>query len=435
MTAVVVVGGQWGDEGKGKIIDACAKRVRHVVRAQGGNNAGHTIIIGDTEYKLHLTPSGILQSHTLCYIGAGTVIDLHVLAAEWEMLQKKGIQLHNRIWIAPEAHIIMPFHKLQDRLAEERKGALAIGTTGRGIGPSYSDKINRIGIRIGDLIDRPRLHQLIEQSLVVKNQELEGVYGLPPLDFQQIIAEIEMYREKIIPYIGPVDELLYKAWKAGEDILLEGAQGTFLDVSFGTYPYATSSNTVAAGICAGAGLGPTAINSVLGIFKCYLTRVGNGPFPTEQKDDGCFLDHKAAREFGTTTGRKRRCGWFDAVLARKAVQVNGCTSFALTKLDILDPLETIQVCTAYRMRGEQTILPPTVIEDWEHIEPVYQMLPGWQCATQHIKDLDALPKELLDYVKFLENLLGIPCTLLSVGPEREQTLQLDELFSTTEAMQ
>lgn len=422
MPAVIVLGAQWGDEGKGKIIDACTPYAKHIVRAQGGNNAGHTIIIGEEEFKLHLTPSGILHPDTQCYIGAGTVLDLAVLLEEWKMLVSRGINLTGRLWISPHAHVIMPYHKLIDQLGEKRKGSQAIGTTGRGIGPCYADKINRIGLRIADLISPDVLKNRLKGILAIKNDELIRLYDAEPLSEETILDELLQLRDSVKSHIAPVDLLLDLGLKNHENILMEGAQGTFLDITSGTYPFVTSSNTSAAGICSGAEVGPTRITHTLGVFKAYTTRVGNGPFPTEVPDSESFLDHHKAREFGTTTGRKRRTGWFDVVMAQAAIRYNGIDSMALTKLDILDELETIKICTSYLIDGKAIVGLPVTPEEWEKVVPQYESLPGWKQSTADIQTIEELPKNARRYIARLEELCDITLTILSVGPARSQTI-------------
>lgn len=429
MPAVIVVGAQWGDEGKGKIIDACTPYAKHIVRAQGGNNAGHTIIIEDQEYKLHLTPSGILHPGTQCYIGAGTVLDLSVLVEEWKMLRSRGVDIAKRLWISPHAHVILLYHKIIDQLGEKRKGSQAIGTTGRGIGPCYADKINRIGLRVGDLICQERFTSRLKSILAIKNDELVRLYDTQPIEEALILKEMLPLAEQIKPYVASVDLLLDHGLKRGESLLMEGAQGTFLDITSGTYPFVTSSNTTAAGICTGAEIGPTRISHTIGVFKAYTTRVGNGPFPTEVAENESFLDHHKAREFGTTTGRKRRTGWFDAVMAQAAIRYNGISSIALTKLDILDSLETIKVCVAYKIDGKHTLELPSTIEGWEKIEPQYEYLQGWKQPTTEIDSLEKLPDNARRYISKLEELCGIPLSILSVGPARHQTIICNNPFT------
>ena len=422
MPNVIIVGAQWGDEGKGKIIDLLTSRADHIVRAQGGNNAGHTIVIGDQEYKLHLIPSGILHSHTQCYIGAGTVIDPEVLAKEMEMLESRGIELKGRLWISPSAHVILPYHRCFDHLLEKRKGDRAIGTTGRGIGPCYVDKANRIGIRIGEMI-RPEIFKRVLKSVLdIKNEELRELYGAEPITE----SEIKTYVEKLAPFVAPVERMIHEAVENDAGMLFEGAQGTFLDITHGTYPYVTSSNTIAAGICVGAGIGPTDIDHTLGILKAYTTRVGNGPLPSEEKNT--LIDPKIAREFGTTTGRERRIGWFDAVLAKTAVRLNGIDSLAVTKLDVLDHLPTLKLCVAYSLNGEIIDYVPSLTEDLEQIVPVYEEMPGWQSSTATIDSYEQLPENAKRYLDRVSALCGCPISMISNGPERDRTIILQDVM-------
>lgn len=428
MAAVIVVGAQWGDEGKGKIIDILTADARHIVRAQGGNNAGHTIMIGSEEYKLHLVPSGILHSDTMCYIGAGTVLDPQVLLQEIEGLVSRGITVENRLLISPAAHVIFPYHQVIDKLMEQRKGSLSVGTTGKGIGPCYADKANRLGIRMEELIHPASFQKTLEKILAIKNEEITKLYGAPALSLDQIYESYSRYAKALAPFVGHVEGHIYSALAAKENILFEGAQGTFLDLSHGTYPFVTSSNTIAAGICAGAGIGPNRIDHVLGVVKAYTTRVGNGPMPTEITDEEAFLDHKQAREFGTTTGRKRRVGWFDAVLVRQAAQLNGFDSMAITKLDILDQLSEIKICVAYDLNGKQCNSLPSLASDLQQVKPIYETMAGWQSPTADITRYDLLPKNAQKYLKRLESLCHTPLSMVSVGPERERTLQLTNPF-------
>ncbi len=425
MPGVVIVGMQWGDEGKGKIIDLLTRDASMVVRAQGGNNAGHTVLIGEEEYKLHLIPSGILHENRQCMIGGGTVIDPKVLLEEMQGLIDRGTQLKGRLWISPCAHIIFPYHRVLDRLYESSKGDRAIGTTGRGIGPAYSDKANRIGIRMGEFI-RPDLFKKALKSVVeMKNRELVRLYEAEPMDFETIYKEHLELAEKLEPFVSSVELAVDRAIRAEENVLFEGAQGTFLDIGNGTYPFVTSSNTTAGGICTGAGVGPSAITHTLGVIKAYTTRVGNGPLPSEEQ----FLDPHEAREVGTTTGRVRRMGWFDAVLAREAVRLNGVTSLAVTKLDILDSVESLKICTGYSLDGKLVDEVPTVAEDYARIEPIYEELPGWRSDTHEMKEMSDLPKNAKRYLRRIEQLCGVPISILSVGPDRDQTLILEHLFT------
>jgi adenylosuccinate synthase len=428
MPAVIVVGAQWGDEGKGKVTDLLAPEAQHIVRAQGGNNAGHTVIIGSEEYKLHLVPSGILHDHTQCYIGGGTVLDPQVLLNEIEGLSSRGIKVKGRLWISPEAHVIFPYHQMIDKLSEQRKGSLSIGTTGKGIGPCYSDKANRLGIRIGDLIHPTLFRSTLEKVLPIKNDELTKLYNAAPCSFDELFNAYRNYAAALAPFVTDIQSRIYSAFERNENVLLEGAQGTFLDITHGTYPFVTSSNTIAAGICTGAGVGPNRIDHVLGVVKAYTTRVGHGPMPTEINDNETFLDHKQAREFGTTTGRKRRVGWFDAVVVRQAAQLNGFDSMAVTKLDILDSLKEIKIGVGYQLNGKQIDFLPSQIHELENVQPIYETLPGWCSPTTHIGHFEQLPSNAKSYLKRLETLCKTPISVVSLGPERERTLILSHPF-------
>lgn len=428
MPAIIVVGAQWGDEGKGKIIDMLSASAKHVVRAQGGNNAGHTVIIGTEEYKLHLVPSGILYPHPFCYIGGGTVIDPAVLLDEIESLEKRGIQVQGRLKISGSAHVIFPFHKLWDSVSEQSKGRRAIGTTGRGIGPCYIDKTSRSGIRMAELIEPAALERRLKTVIAEKNEELKSMEGIPLLNEEEIFITYSAFGKRLAPFAADTEKDVNDALDAGENVLLEGAQGTFLDITFGTYPYVTSSNTIAGGICAGAGVGPTRIGHTIGVVKAYSTRVGNGPFPTEVNEQELFIDHLQAREVGTTTGRTRRIGWFDAVLARQAVRLNGIDSIALTKLDILDRLDEIKLCTGYQKQGRLLDHFPVKAEDYEGLQPVYEIHPGWRQPVGNIKSIEQLPTNAQKYLRRIESLCRAPISMLSVGPERERTIVLRDFF-------
>ncbi len=376
MAGKILVGTQWGDEGKGKIVDLLAETAQHIVRSQGGNNAGHTVVVSGVEYKLHLIPSGILHEHTTCYIGAGTVIDPEVLLGEIDMLKSLNISVEGRLFIDPGAHVILPKHKEQDREMESAKGAEAVGTTGRGIGPCYADKVHRTGVRV---IDTPSL----------------------------------------IQYMAPVSPLIHAALEMGEEVLFEGAQGTMLDVTFGTYPYVTSSSTLAAGILAGAGVGPSAVRQTIGVVKAYVTRVGRGPLPTEE----ALFDAQEAREEGTTTGRLRRLGWFDCMVLKAAIRLNGIDTLALTKLDILDQISQIKVCIGYQVDGKLYAGIPTRAEELAQVEPVYEELPGWMQPTRGCRSFEDLPLEARRYVEFLEKECLVRTSIISVGPSREETIR------------
>jgi len=428
MPGIIVVGAQWGDEGKGKVIDILTTQAQHVVRAQGGNNAGHTVIIGEEEYKLHLIPSGILHSHTQCYIAAGTVVDPEVLIQEMQGLSARGIILKGRLWISPAAHVIFPYHRILDHLIEESKGDRAIGTTGRGIGPCYADKAQRLGIRVGEFIDKEVFTRVLKSVLQVKNYELTHMYGAPPMDESEILEKYLKYAEILAPFVCDVEDSVNEALEKGAAVLFEGAQGTFLDITTGTYPFVTSANTVAGGLCVGAGVGPTRIDHTLGVIKAYTTRVGNGPLPTEVTEGDIFLDHHRAREYGTTTGRKRRIGWFDAVLARRAVRLNGMDSLAITKLDILDGLDQVKICTGYQIHGKRIETLPSLAEEFEKVLPIYETHPGWNEDTTEVTSWDELPENARKYLERIEVLCKTPISMVSVGPERDRTLILQQIF-------
>lgn len=429
MPSAIVIGAQWGDEGKGKIVDLLTSDAQHIVRSQGGNNAGHTVLVGHEEYKLHLIPSGILHPHTQCYIGAGTVIDPEVLLEEINTLQSKGINLTNRLWISPAAHVIFSYHRQLDALFERKKGNLSIGTTGRGIGPCYADKASRIGIRIAEWIRPDLFPETLKQALAIKNAELVNLYDAPPADFDSLLTHYSTIATKLKPFVRETEALIYIAQEKDEIVLFEGAQGTFLDITYGTYPFVTSSSTTAAGICSGAGVGPKSINHTIGVMKAYVTRVGKGPLPTEIHDNPALIDHKKAREFGTTTGRKRRIGWFDSVLAKAAVKLNSLDSLALTKLDVLDSLEIIKICTGYLLDGEICGTLPCVAADLDKVSPIYEEMPGWKQPTHTARALKELPKAARTYLEKIEELCGIPFSIISVGPERNQTIMLKDIFS------
>lgn len=432
MPSVIVVGAQWGDEGKGKIIDILTSQAKHIVRAQGGNNAGHTIMIGNEEYKLHLIPAGMLQAHTQCYISAGTVIDPEVLIQEMQGLENRGIRVKGRLWLSPAAHVIFPYHRQLDLLMEQQKGERSIGTTGRGIGPCYADKANRLGIRIGELMRPDLFHKILKSVIQIKNDELSKLYGAEKCNEEEIFKQYSHFADLLRPHLANVEELVNKVLDSNENILFEGAQGTFLDITNGTYPYVTSSNTIAGGICVGAGVGPSRIDHTIGVIKAYTTRVGNGPLPTEAKENEYFLDHKQAREFGTTTGRKRRIGWFDGVLAKTAVRLNGLQSMAVTKMDILDELETIKVCVGYQINGKRHDHLPSLAEDLESVSPIYETLPGWKKVTTEISSYDELPENAKNYLSFIEDICSIPISMISLGPQRDKTILLQDVFELKE---
>jgi len=422
MSVKIIVGAQWGDEGKGKIVDLLSEQVDIVARYQGGANAGHTIVIDGEQYILHLVPSGILHENTICVIGNGVVIDPLALLEEIEFLKSKGISVDGRLWISHRAHLIMPYHKLLDQAKESKDADRKIGTTGRGIGPAYVDKVNRMGIRIVDLLDRDTLEEKLRTNIKEKNEILKKIYKEKEIDVDQIINEYLDFDKKIDPYIKDVSTFLNESLKDGKQILLEGAQGTLLDIDFGTYPYVTSSNPTSGGACAGVGIGPTKIESVLGVIKAYTTRVGMGPFPTEIGDEEDFDLRDLGGEYGATTGRPRRCGWFDALIAKFAVQVNGLDSFALTKLDVLDTLEEVKVCVAYKYQGKTITTFPSEMRILENCEPVYESFPGWQKPTSGIRSYQDLPANAKGYLDAIKNLTQTNFSIISVGSGREQTI-------------
>jgi adenylosuccinate synthase len=420
MPATVVVGLQWGDEGKGKTTDLLADSVSHVVRYQGGDNAGHTVAIGDEVFKLHLVPSGVLHPHITPVIGSGVVVNPRTLLDEMTTLEGRGVDTR-RVRVSRSAHVVMPYHVELDRAAEARLDSEGIGTTRRGIGPAYADRAWRTGIRMGDLLEPVSLRRKLARILPERNAVLQETFGVRPFDPDLVHADAVAWGESLADRITDTTVLVQEALAAGEHVLLEGAQGTLLDLDHGTYPYVTSSNPVAGGACTGGGVGPRQIDRVIGVLKAYSTRVGAGPFPSELRDEtGRHLLEKG-REFGTTTGRRRRCGWFDAVPLRYAVAVNSVSSIMLNKLDILSGLREIRICTAYRVDGAERRW-PLGLEDLERAQPVYETLPGWDADLGHVRSMDRLPRAAADYVQALEDLCGVPISLVSVGPERTQTI-------------
>ena len=427
MPAVVLLGAQWGDEGKGKATDLLGDQVDYVVRYQGGNNAGHTVVIGDQKYALHLLPSGILSPNVIPVIGNGVVIDPAVLLAEIKGLNERGINT-SKLKISTNAHLITPYHRTIDKVSERFLGKSKIGTTGRGIGPAYADKINRIGIRVQDLFDLSILKQKVEAALHDKNQILIKVFNRKGITVDEVIDEYLDYAQVLKPYVTDTSLLLDQALSQGKVVLLEGSQGTLLDVDHGTYPFVTSSNPTAGGASTGSGIGPTKITRVIGILKAYTTRVGSGPFPTELFDaDGEAL-RKIGGEVGVTTGRNRRCGWFDAPIARYAVRINGLTDFFLTKLDVLTGWEKIPVCVAYEIDGLRVEELPASQTDFHHAKPIYEYLPGWSENISKAKSVADLPKNAQEYVKFLEKISGAPISAIGVGPGRNETIVVRDLI-------
>ncbi len=427
MPAIVLLGAQWGDEGKGKATDLLGSRVDYVVRYQGGNNAGHTVVIGDKKFALHLLPSGILSPEVVPVIGNGVVIDLAVLFHEIDGLEAQGIDT-SKLVISANAHVITPYHVTLDKVTERFLGKSKIGTTGRGIGPTYSDKVARVGIRIQDLFDEKILKDKVEGALINKNQVLVKVYNRRAVEAEAIVAELLTFADRLRPYVRDTTLLLNNALDEGKVVLLEGGQGTLLDVDHGTYPFVTSSNPTAGGACTGSGIGPTKITRSIGILKAYTTRVGSGPFPTELLDhDGEEL-RRIGGERGVTTGRPRRCGWFDAPIARYATRVNGLTDFFLTKLDVLSDWADIPVCVAYEIDGKRVEELPASQTDFHHAKPIYEMLPGWKTDISGCRTFDELPKNAQDYVRFLEKVSGARISAIGVGQDRNATISVHDLI-------
>jgi len=421
----ILVGGQWGDEGKGKIIDLLSERAEMVIRSQGGNNAGHTVVNAGQEFRFHLIPSGILYRRTTCVIGNGVVLDPRVLIDEMEQVQSRGIST-DRLIISDRAHLIMPWHPILDKLEEEQRGDDRLGTTWRGIGPAYADKIRRIGFRAGDLLKPRFLEKKLDFVLgKIKNPILTQLYQVEPLDGQAILREYTSYGERLGPHIQDIFPLVQGAVGRGQRILLEGAQGSMLDLDFGTYPYVTSSSPTAGGALTGSGIPPTAVDLTMGVFKAYTTRVGYGPLPTELLDTLGKQMREIGVEYGTTTGRARRVGWFDAAVARYSVALNGIGSIALTKLDVLDSFDPVRICTGYRSKGELLAYPMSNISHLKHCEPVYEELPGWGSSTAEVRREQDLPQAARRYIDRLSELCGAPVDIVSVGPARDQTIWLD----------
>jgi adenylosuccinate synthase len=427
MPAIVLVGAQWGDEGKGRATDVLGEQLDYCVRFNGGNNAGHTIVVGGEKYALHLLPSGIITPTVIPVIGNGVVVDLGVLLGEIDGLAERGIDT-TRLVISASAHVIASYHRTIDKVSERFLGKHRIGTTGRGIGPAYADKMSRVGVRIQDLFDEKILRQKVEGALDQKNQLLLKVYNRRAIDVDAVVAELLPYAERLKPMVKDTSLLLNNALDAGQMVLLEAGQATLLDVDHGTYPFVTSSNATAGGACTGSGIGPTRIDRVIAVAKAYTTRVGSGPFPTELLDaDGEKLRAVGA-EYGTTTGRPRRCGWYDAVIARYAARVNGVTDFVLTKLDILSEFDRIPVCVGYRLPSGQVIDEmPLTQTDFHHAIPVYEEFRGWREDISGARELSDLPKNARAYVQALEEMSGAPFSVIGVGPARDQTIQLRSL--------
>jgi len=422
MSVTIVVGAQWGDEGKGKVVDLLSPDMDIVVRYQGGANAGHTVVYDQKQFILHQIPTGILQPDAICIIGSGVVIDPAGLMHEIELLKKEGIEVSGRLFISHKAHLIMPYHKLLDQIGEEKEGEDKIGTTGRGIGPAYVDKYSRCGIRIVDLLDRDVLREKLLKNIQAKNLLLKHIYDEEELEPDKIISEYLEFDRKMDEFITDTSLYINRAIKDGKKILLEGAQGTLLDIDFGTYPYVTSSHPISGGACIGVGIGPTKIDKVIGVMKAYTTRVGFGPFPTEFDEE--FGNHirNLGSEYGSTTGRPRRCGWLDILIARYAAQVNGIDKFAITKLDVLDTLETINICTHYRYKEKVIEHFPSESNILNSAEPVYEELPGWCTSTQKCRTLNDLPENARLYLERIEKLTEVPIEIISVGSDRQNTI-------------
>ena len=415
---IVVLGAQWGDEGKGKIVDLLAPRFSIVARYQGGHNAGHTVYVGGTKFILRLIPSGILHEGVTCVIGNGVVIDPHALLAEVAELEQHGIRVGDRLVISDRAHVILPYHKELDVLSEARRGERKIGTTSRGIGPAYEDKVARRGIRVGDLQDLEALGDAIRHNVDARNRIIEG----KPMDATALLADLRAHWERISGWVADVSLFLARARAEGRTILFEGAQGTLLDIDHGTYPYVTSSNATAGGVCTGLGVGPRTIDGVLGVVKAYTTRVGEGPLVSELHGEAGDRLREKGGEFGAVTGRPRRCGWFDAVAVRYAARINGLDALAITKLDVLDGMDEIPICTAYRHRGRVIAEFPGDIAQLAACEPVYESMPGWSQPTRGIRTFDQLPVDARNYVARLEQVTGVPAAVISTGSEREDTI-------------
>ncbi|MCX6008212.1 MAG: adenylosuccinate synthase [Chloroflexi bacterium] len=427
MSVVAVIGAQWGDEGKGKIVDLLSEKADAVIRFSGGDNAGHTVINPNGEFKLHIVPSGIFYPRAICVIGNGVVINPGVLLGELDALKSRGVDVGN-LHISDRAHLIMPWHILLDGLEEEKRGQGAIGTTKKGIGPAFADKTARRGIRTCDLLNPKTLKERLAGILASKNELLTKVYNVPALDLESIFKEYSGYAARLAPHIKDTTSLVNDLISKGSNIVLEGAQGTMLDPDFGSYPFVTSSSPLAAGACIGSGINPRRIDRVVGIFKAYTTRVGGGPMPTELKDEVGEYIRQHAHEYGATTGRARRCGWFDAVVGRYSTELNGFTSGILTRLDVLDEMDAVKICVAYQMGGKTVDRFPADVEALENCTPVYEELPGWKAPTTDIRNAKKLPANARKYVKRIEDLIKCPFHIISIGPHREQSIVIKNII-------
>jgi adenylosuccinate synthase len=427
---VVVLGTQWGDEGKGKVVDLLTDKAKYVVRYQGGHNAGHTLVINGEKTVLHLIPSGVLRENVKCLIGNGVVLCPKALMTEIGMLEERGVPVKERLLISDACPLILPYHNALDAAREVARGSKAIGTTGRGIGPAYEDKVARRGLRVGDLFCAESFAAKLKEIMEYHNFVLTTYYKVEPVSYEEVLADALAVADTIKDMVADIAELLDQARKDGESIMFEGAQGTLLDIDHGTYPYVTSSNTTVGGVATGCGFGPLHLDYVLGITKAYTTRVGSGPFPTELNDDiGNHLG-TVGHEFGATTGRERRCGWFDAVAMHRAVQVNSVSGFCLTKLDVLDGLKELKICTGYKTKsGDIITVPPTAAEGYEEITPVYESMPGWEESTVGATTFEQLPANAVAYIKRIEEVTGVPIDIISTGPDRNETMILVNPFS------
>ncbi len=425
---VVVLGSQWGDEGKGKVVDLLTDRAAAVVRFQGGHNAGHTLVIGKDKTVLHLIPSGILRENVMCLIGNGVVLSPSALFEELDMLEKRGVPASQRLRISEACPLIFPYHIALDQAREIKRGNAAIGTTGRGIGPAYEDKVSRRGIRLADLFDIGTFSEKLETVMEYHNFSLKHYFKCDEVNFKKVLDETLGYRDRLLALVGDVPGMLTEFRKQGKNVMFEGAQGTLLDIDQGTYPFVTSSNTTAGGACTGSGIGPRDLDYILGITKAYTTRVGAGPFPTELFDAVGQHLGKVGNEFGATTGRSRRCGWFDGVALRRAAQINSLTGLCITKLDVLDGLPTLKLCTSYKYQGKTLELPPLGADAIERCEAIYEDMPGWTESTVGARSLDALPKNARNYLDRLQEVVGVPVDIVSTGPERDETIILNHPF-------
>lgn len=428
MSAFIVLGAQWGDEGKGKMTDYLAESADVVVRFQGGNNAGHTVEVGDKQYKLHLIPSGILYDTKLNVIGNGVVVDPKALFEEIDYLKGVGVDVTpEKLMISDRAQLIMPYHKILDGIKEKARGKKDIGTTGKGIGPCYTDKMERSGIRVCDLMHKEVFEEKLKDNVEAKNDIITKIYGGDSLDFSATYSEYLEYAERMRPFVKDISVEVFNNIKAGKKVLFEGAQGTLLDIDYGTYPYVTSSNTIAGGVCTGAGVGPTAITSAVGIAKAYTTRVGKGPFPTELFDETGDWIREKGHEYGVTTGRARRCGWLDLVILKTTARISGLTSFAVTKIDTLAGMEKVKVCTGYKFDGKIIDYVPASLEDLAKCEPIYEEFDGWDESIENARSYDDLPENAKIYLKKIEEFTDTKISIVSVGPRRDQTIEVTDI--------